>query len=190
MLLRPTYLEPTELTVARVGVGPNKSNKADSRFRGWWTVFSRKYFIAAPHPIRVMFHLRHIPSARYPSATFLARYFQPREISSASALHPISHSISATFPVALYPNCGTSSSNGIVRFWSRWKARLMGKYTCHRLVARPDLDNTFWTDGTSVVRLHLIPFTPHVFSVTFHQSDIPIALVSQVYTPFESVWVG
>jgi len=27
---------------------------------------------------------------------------------------------------------------------------LMGKYICHRLLARPKLDNTFWTDSTIV----------------------------------------
>jgi len=29
------------------------------------------------------------------------------------------------------------------------RLRLMGKYIGHRLVARPELDNTFWTDSTS-----------------------------------------
>jgi len=28
------------------------------------------------------------------------------------------------------------------------RLRLMGKYIGHRLVARPELDNTFWTDST------------------------------------------
>jgi len=29
------------------------------------------------------------------------------------------------------------------------RLRLMGKYIGHRLVARPELDNTFWTDSTN-----------------------------------------
>jgi len=29
------------------------------------------------------------------------------------------------------------------------RLRLMGKYIGHRLVARPQMDNTFWTDSTS-----------------------------------------
>jgi len=29
------------------------------------------------------------------------------------------------------------------------RPRLMGKYIGHRLVARPKLDNTFWTDSTA-----------------------------------------
>ena len=29
------------------------------------------------------------------------------------------------------------------------RLRPMGKYIGHRLVARPELDNTFWTDSTS-----------------------------------------
>jgi len=30
------------------------------------------------------------------------------------------------------------------------RLRLMGKYIGHRLVARPEPDNTFWTDGTVI----------------------------------------
>jgi len=44
---------------------------------------------------------------------------------------------------------GTSSPKGIVRFWSyAGRFRLMGKYIGHHLVARLELDNTFWTDST------------------------------------------
>jgi len=31
------------------------------------------------------------------------------------------------------------------------RLRLMGKYIGHRLVARPELDNTFWTDSTEIL---------------------------------------
>ena len=37
------------------------------------------------------------------------------------------------------------------------RLRLMGKYIGHRLVARPELDNTFWTDSTSTYRELLTP---------------------------------
>ena len=40
----------------------------------------------------------------------------------------------------------TSSPKGIVRFWLAGKLRLMGKYIGHRLAARPEMDNTFWTE--------------------------------------------
>jgi len=45
-----------------------------------------------------------------------------------------------------YDKCGISSPKGIVRFRSRWKAPPYGEIR-HRLVARPGLDNTFWTDS-------------------------------------------
>jgi len=43
---------------------------------------------------------------------------------------------------------GTISPTGIVRFGHARRLRLMGKYLGHRLVARRELDNTFWTDST------------------------------------------
>jgi len=43
----------------------------------------------------------------------------------------------------------TISPRGIVLFWSRWKAPPYGKNTFHRLVARPELDCTFWIDSTA-----------------------------------------
>jgi len=35
----------------------------------------------------------------------------------------------------------------------------MGKYIGHRLVARPELDNTFWTDSTSLLLTMLRDYT-------------------------------
>ena len=37
------------------------------------------------------------------------------------------------------------------------RLRLMGKYIGHRLVARPELDNTFWTNCTATFFSCLIP---------------------------------
>jgi len=44
---------------------------------------------------------------------------------------------------------GTILQEGIVRFWSG-RLRLLGKYIDHRLVARPEPDNTFWDDSTTL----------------------------------------
>jgi len=44
------------------------------------------------------------------------------------------------------------------------RLRFMGKYIGHRLVARPELDNTFWSDSTST----LCP----IVKVIFHTSCV------------------
>jgi len=38
------------------------------------------------------------------------------------------------------------------------RLRLMGKYIGHRLVARPEPDDTFWSDSTLYIRIQIIPF--------------------------------
>jgi len=42
------------------------------------------------------------------------------------------------------------------------RLRLMEKYIGHRLVARPELDNTFWTDSTIIDRKNVPPTCNHL----------------------------
>ena len=57
---------------------------------------------------------------------------------------PRKSSSTTSFKMKL-PEMSTISPEGIGRFWSRRKAPSLGEYIDHRLVARPEPDNIFWT---------------------------------------------
>jgi len=69
------------------------------------------------------------------------------------------------------------------------RLRLTGKCISHRLVARPEPDNTFWTDSTSLhvfKNLHDFLFNKFLFFINFQRCFEGIIELSK--TQFPTAW--